>query len=384
MEVDDVVIAGVAGPGTSMAARLALARLRRPRTGQLGLLCLVLGAGALGLLAGPVVADAATVYVQSSGGSDLNPCSEMQPCASIHHAVEVASEGETVSVGPGRFDEEGSKEVILSKSLKIEGSPGAGATIVQGGASSAAFAVSGSHEVSLTHLTIQDPASAGVGVKNNGGRVTIAESIVSDSTSTGIENGTGASTAVTISDSTIAHNAVGVANYAAATITDSTIAENTSTGVYAFAATTTILNSTIANNAGYGVQTEGGASATLAGSILAGNAKGDCATAVTDAGYNIASDESCGLSASTSISRSSSIDLGVLAQNGGPSETELPGTESAAFEKIPAGASATIASRSAALCEGTTDQRGVARPKLAGGRCTIGAVEPASFTRHVA
>lgn len=386
MEVDDAVCADAAGATMSMAARFVTDRLRRRQAGQLWLLCFVLGAGALGLVADPAGASAASsLYVTSeAGGSDLNPCSETQPCASIHHAIEVASEGGTISVGPGTFTEGGSKELILSKSLRIEGSSGAHATIVQGGASAAAFAISGSHEVTLAHLTIQDPASAGVGVRNNGGRVTIAESTVSDSAGNGIESGTGASTSVTIADSTIAHNAIGVVNDATVTITDSTIAENTSTGVYAFAATTNILDSTIVDNSGYGLQAEGGTSATLAGSILAGNSKGDCSFAVTDAGYNIASDESCVLSASTSISKSSSIDLGVLSQNGGPSETELPGTESAAVERIPAAASATIAGKSAALCEGTTDQRGIARPKVAGGKCTIGAVEPVSFTRYVA
>lgn len=59
--------------------------------------------------------------------------------------------------------------------------------------------------------------------------------------------------------------------------------------------------------------------------------------------------------------------LGALADNGGPTKTQLPGSGSPAIGGVPT-----------AQCTTTTDQRGYPRPATAGASCDIGAVETGS------
>ncbi len=91
------------------------------------------------------------------------------------------------------------------------------------------------------------------------------------------------------------------------------------------------------------------------------------------AGYNLYDDssDSCGLHA-TGDQLSSSLHLGPLANNGGPADTValLPGSQ-AINAGNPAGC--TDAFQHAL----STDERGVARPQPAGGRCDVGAYEVA-------
>ena len=85
----------------------------------------------------------------------------------------------------------------------------------------------------------------------------------------------------------------------------------------------------------------------------------------TSDGYNYSDDTSCGFTASTD-SQSGSNDpmLGALADNTGPTMTQLPGNTSPLIDAIPV-----------ANCDSSvpTDQRGVTRPQAQG--CDIGAVE---------
>jgi CSLREA domain-containing protein len=82
------------------------------------------------------------------------------------------------------------------------------------------------------------------------------------------------------------------------------------------------------------------------------------------AGYNVATDGTCG-SSPTDLPAASDVGLGALADNGGPTETHLPSGTSPVVDAIPA---------SEPLCLLLTiDQRGEARPSGAG--CDIGAVE---------
>ncbi len=103
-------------------------------------------------------------------------------------------------------------------------------------------------------------------------------------------------------------------------------------------------------------------------SILdAGGKIADCNAKVADAGYNVSSDEgnSCGWSTAHHSLARTAPQLGALADNGGPTATELPRTASPVLDAIPVGLS---------LCTtGASDQRGVARPQ--GDGCDLGAVE---------
>jgi hypothetical protein len=144
-------------------------------------------------------------------------------------------------------------------------------------------------------------------------------------------------------------------------------------GIYANLSTVNIVSSTIADNVAEGGGTTSGGgifshvtSATLADTIVAGNTGGNCSGTMTDNGYNMSDDATCGFSAGTSQNSVATLNLGALASNGGPTQTIALGAASAAIDQIPDGTSG---------C-GTTvpdDQRGVARPQ--NGMCDIGAFE---------
>jgi hypothetical protein len=85
-------------------------------------------------------------------------------------------------------------------------------------------------------------------------------------------------------------------------------------------------------------------------------------------GYNLIDDSSCGTPASTDII-GQNPQLGSLGDNGGPTQTEVPGSGSPAIGAVPS-----------SVCSGSgvnTDQRGNARGAGTNGSCTIGAVEVA-------
>jgi hypothetical protein len=96
---------------------------------------------------------------------------------------------------------------------------------------------------------------------------------------------------------------------------------------------------------------------------------------LTDAGYNLSSDGTCGLSGISSIS-AADPDLGPLRYNGGPTPTQAPARNSRAVDAIPRKAVADVGGQGVPLCAGTTDQRGVHRPQaVRRDRCDIGAIE---------
>jgi hypothetical protein len=144
-------------------------------------------------------------------------------------------------------------------------------------------------------------------------------------------------------------------------------------GIFANGSTVNIVSSTIADNVAEDGSTASGGglfshliSATLADTIVAGNTGGNCSGTMTDNGYNMSDDATCGFSAGTSQNSVATLNLGALASNGGPTQTIALGPASAAIDQIPDGTSG---------C-GTTvpdDQRGVARPQ--NGMCDIGAFE---------
>ena len=137
------------------------------------------------------------------------------------------------------------------------------------------------------------------------------------------------------------------------------------------AASTIVGNSA---NAGDGGGIANFATLDMAGDIMADNGQGlDCGSigsAVTDLGYNIDDNGSCGFSATGSISNSSSLDasLAPLANNGGPTQTILPTGGSPAAGAIPNPTTVDAIQ----LCP-TTDQRGTASALNAA--CNMGAVQ---------
>jgi hypothetical protein len=172
-----------------------------------------------------------------------------------------------------------------------------------------------------------------------------------------------------ISNSTMTGNSTSggsgtIVSFHALSIVQSTITSNTSTtasgGVYLLS------------------------SDSVSGSILAGNSGGNCGitspwAAPTDGGYNLTdpADTSCGFTPANH-DLATNPQLGALADNGGPTQTQLPSASSPVVNVIPTGTTTTatdgISGNAITLCgSGATDQRGVARPQ--GPACDIGAVE---------
>jgi subtilisin-like proprotein convertase family protein/threonine dehydrogenase-like Zn-dependent dehydrogenase len=111
---------------------------------------------------------------------------------------------------------------------------------------------------------------------------------------------------------------------------------------------------------GYGGVYRSSGSLTLNHTILSNNAVSNCAGSVTADAYNMATDSTCG---SARVVSTSSLYLGALANNGGPTQTMLPLPNSPAID-----AGDPYFTDATAL-----DQRG--RLRLSNGRLDIGAVE---------
>lgn len=153
-------------------------------------------------------------------------------------------------------------------------------------------------------------------------------------------------------------------------------------GLFSTAATALLVNNTFSGNLartdtnsggfnGAGVALSG-TQLTLANNLFDNGANGSNAckiyndNAITDQGGNVAADASCALTAASSRS-STPLNLGVLQNNGGPTQTMLPAAASAAVDAGVDGAC------NDAATVGQFDQRGVARPQ--GAHCDAGSVE---------
>jgi hypothetical protein len=216
----------------------------------------------------------------------------------------------------------------------------------------------------------------GGGLFNNIGTVTISNSTFAHNSA---RNGGGLINfgAVTISNSTFAHNSTtdgdggGLDNDGTMTISNSTVANNSAHsggGLATFGGTVSISNSTVANNSarfsGGGIENDLEGTVSIGRSIVAKNSGGNCAgRRLNDQGFNLSSDPSCHLSASTSLQNiDPKLDPSGLQNNGGPTQTLALQPESPAVDRLPVGSGCPA-----------TDQRGVARPQ--GPKCDIGAFE---------
>ena len=200
------------------------------------------------------------------------------------------------------------------------------------------------------------------------GALTLTNSTVSHNTST-VGNGGGIEHdgVLTLTNSTVSNNAAvgggGIANYGVARLTSSTISGNVATGVIGGSA---ILN-----------QLAGRVESSMATLI-----DGDCspsAVRLTSRGYNIESPgDTCGFDQLTDRPETTAaeLNLGELADNGGPTKTHALETEpeaSFAIDRIPA--DACLDAEGMPL---TTDQRGLPRPVAILGpepKCDVGSVE---------
>src|SRR5271170_3739419 len=234
----------------------------------------------------------------------------------------------------------------------------------------------------------------------NNGTLTVTDSTFSGNQATGGSQGIGVGGAIwsegtlTVTDSTLSGNqATGgsqggfgfggaIFNAGTGTVTDSTFSGNQATvgggAIENSSGTLTVTNSTLSGNSaasllGGGIENGVGGTVTLKGTILADESSGgNCAlpdmpvliSPITDDGYNISDDDSCGFTmapSGTSINNSTTLNLDPagLANNGGPTKTIALEPNSQAVDFIPV---LDCTDQSMSPVQLTTDQRGFPRP----------------------
>ena len=237
-------------------------------------------------LAGPAArrAAAATLYVSKSGNNPFPPvppyCPESAPCGTIAQAVALASDGDTISIGPGSFIE--GFGVTVSKNLTLTGQGPFGGTSVRSTLpNTPVFTIKRGATVTISDLQIwkgaegvsnagyltlenvwvrENKGSLGAGGILNDGTLSLDQSQVAynegDNTSAGGIRNDGA---LTVSRSLIAANrgvTAGVENFKGTLImSDSLVSKNDggvggSTGGIRSNGTATLTNVTITNNSG--------------------------------------------------------------------------------------------------------------------------------------
>jgi Pentapeptide repeats (8 copies) len=310
-------------------------------------------------------------------------CSDSGP-GSFRSAVGAAAPGDTISFS---VDCSATSPVTLASPIDIDTNltidgPGAGNLVLNGAnldlnpfdpssGDISAISVSNNVTVSISGLTVENAVFTQCGFDvclpgggqaiENRGTLTVT-GIVLSGDGQGITNiGTLTVNASTFSNTPF--NGSAIANFATLRISDSTFLNNW-TAVLAGEGVATISNSTLSGGSpSFAViNSEAGASTTLEATIAASSNGVVCAGAgITDGGYNLDTDSTCGFSASTSHSGvPSGLDPAGLQDNGGPTQTIA----------LEPGSLAIGAVNSASLCS-NPDQRGVARPVP----CDIGAFQ---------
>jgi YVTN family beta-propeller protein len=327
-----------------------------------------------------------TLYVVPSGSGDCT--SLVNACGSIQTAINAAEGGSyngddvTINVAGGTYTENDSIGASSLDSLTIAGA-GPSSTTVNGGGSGSVF-TNTSGTLTISGLTITNGAT---GIHNYG-TMTVTDSTISGNIGDGGIYLQSYQT-LTLTDSTVSGNTSdsaggGIAiDDANVIVTDSTISGNSAAtgagGIDDYEGSTTVTDSTVSGNTsgdGNPQIVNDYATVSVGATILANSTSGNC-DGVTDEGYNISDDNSCGFTATGSVNNSASLDtsLGALAYNGGPTQTIFPTNTSPAAGAIPTGTTL----NGVQVCS-RTDQRGLA----SFGNCTIGAVEAEDASLFVA
>ena len=345
-------------------------------------------------------------------------CADTANACTLPTALSSATNGEAVYLAAGTYQPASATSFTIATSITLQPTT-AGSTVILKGNGASVVVVNSSVTATISGVTIEDGATSNLGGGiDNSGTLTVEDSTISGNTSTGagaggIDNGG----TLTVEDSTISGNAAadgggivnggrltvqsstisgntaqqvgGIDNGGTLTVEDSTISGNTATGGFAggifnFSAAS-VEDSTISGNTahtvGGGIYNDG--TLTLAADIIAKqSAGGDCyknAGTITDGGYNIDDDGSCGFNGTGSVSDSTVIDdyLGPLGPNGGPTQTvpllstPSPATASPdpAFGSVPSTFDLPASVNGGSLACSVPDQRGTVR----GTPCDIGA-----------
>ena len=239
-----------------------------------------------------------------------------------------------------------SRSTLSDNSTTAFGGGGGGGGIYGGGTLTVSRSTLSDNSATIVAGIVDGDGGGGI---LNGGTLSVTRSTLSDNSTDvdggGIDNGW----TLHVADSTLSGNSAdsdggGIFNGGTLTVTASTLSENS------------------AESAGAGIDNEFGHRARAAASIVANSPSGDdCSGGITDAGYNLDDDGSCGFRARTDHSGTpAGLDRAGLEDHGGPTQTIALDPGSAAIGGV----------GDARLCS-IPDQRGVERPTP----CDIGAVE---------
>jgi CSLREA domain-containing protein len=379
------------------------------------LLWAVLAAGVMMMvLASP--AWAATYTVNSNADTNDGACTTGSGGCTLREAINAANASSGVA-DTIDFDLGSSATITLSSTLPTI-TDSAGVTIdgennlTVVGTAGSSTAISNAGTLTVSNSTFAGTSANIGGAISNAGNLTVNNSTFFRNAAkflgAGIYNNGGT---VTVNNSTFFRNQAAAGggiyneNGGTVTVSNSTLSENVNgAGIFNFGGTVTVSNSTITGNSD--VEAPGGinnsnndisgdeASVTLKNTIVANNTSmtvgsasvRDCGgtapiTAITDEGYNLSSDNTCGFSAANH-SQSGTADnpldpkLGPLAENGGPTQTHALLTNSPAIDAGPPVAADVNGLSCPPPAE---DQRGVARPQDGDANgtvaCDIGAFE---------
>jgi hypothetical protein len=222
----------------------------------------------------------------------------------------------------------------------------------------------------------------GGGVRNEfSAAMTLTDSTVSGNVSDSFglgggiwSDGTLISIGNTVSGNVAGIRGGGIYNSGSLTLINSTVSGNAAGslggGIHTDNSTVdvSLINSTVANNSapnGSAISSDSAASQMLRGTILEGTCGGP--NLFTSDGYNIESPgDTCGFGQTGDQSgvTAGQLDLGELADNGGPTMTHALGVNSVAIDQIPE-----------VDCGVTEDQRDQPRPETDGTMCDVGAFE---------
>src|SRR5277367_4480432 len=297
--------------------------------------------------------------------------------------------------------------IVSGETLTISGPTTSPGIAISGGHAVQLMVVNAGATLKLQFLTMEDGSvtagsfsNAVGGAITNNGTLTVTDSTFSGNQATAGSQGIGVGGAIwsegtlTVTDSTLSGNqATGgsqgglgfggaIFNAGTGTVTDSTFSGNQATvgggAIENSSGTLTVTNSTLSGNSaasllGGGIENGVGGTVTLKGTILADESSGgNCAlpdmpvliSPITDDGYNISDDDSCGFTmapSGTSINNSTTLNLDPagLANNGGPTKTIALEPNSQAVDFIPV---LDCTDQSMPPVQLTTDQRGFPRP----------------------
>jgi len=354
-------------------------------------LCRLIAWAALSLVAVP--GHAVTFVVNTTADTaDAVPgdgiCADSGLACSLRAAVQEANAlvgADTIQLGAATYVLSGAAgdDVALSGDLDITGDltlmgAATASTIIDGGGVDRVLDIDPSGagvNVTISNLTVRGgnaAGQAGGGIRNLGtlslSNVTLAANSSGINGGGLLNLGTLTLTNTTVSGNTAGTDGGGIYNGGGSTLTNVTVSGNSANsgggGVFNSGGTATLVNVTLGDNtatAGGGISNVAGTT-TLTNTLITGSTGGNCSGTITSGGSNLDSGSTCAFAGAGDLSNRNPL-LGVLANNGGATQTRAL---SAGSPAIDAGSNAACPA---------TDQRGAARPFPAAGNCDIGAFE---------